>query len=274
MRRSGFACVPALCLALLVSLPFYGQQQPSQNQPETRGPQSQQDQQNQPETRGPDSQQAGQDQENQQTQDPQSQGQQNQNQPEYQGPDTPQGAQEAPPPPPPSAPAPQNVIPEGTSIAIRTNENINTSDAGSSYSAEIRDDVLDPNGQVLIPRHSPARLMVVNTAENNSGKNLALALQSIRVNGHNYQVVTNTTNGGAGGTGIGKNKRTGEYVGGGAVLGTVIGAIAGGGKGAAIGAIAGGAGGAGAQVLTKGKQINVPAESVLTFRLDQPLQLR
>ena len=52
---------------------------------------------------------------------------------------------------------------------------------------------------------------------------------------------------------------------GGAALGTLLGAIAGGGAGAAIGAAAGAAAGAGAQVLTQGKQINVPAESVLTF---------
>jgi len=242
MRSGRFLPVLALGVALLLSLPFWGQQQQSsQNQPETRGPQSQQNPQ------------PGQDQQNQP--------------PEYREPETPQGAQEAPPPPPPA------VIPEGTSITIRTNENINTSDAGSTYSAELRDDVLDPNGQVLIPRHTPARIAVVNTSEN-GGKDLRLALQSIRVNGHSYRVESSTTNGGAGGTGIGKNKRTGEYIGGGAVLGTVIGAIAGGGKGAAIGAIAGGSAGAGAQVLTKGKQINVPAESVLTFRLDQPLLLR
>jgi hypothetical protein len=131
------------------------------------------------------------------------------------------------------------------------------------------------NGQVLIPRGSPARLTVVSTGKSTlGGNNLALALQSINVNGRTYRVETNTSSGGAGGTGIGANKRTGEYVGGGAVLGTVIGAIAGGGKGALVGGILGGAGGAGVQVLTKGKQINVPAESVLTFHLEQPLFLR
>ncbi len=62
--------------------------------------------------------------------------------------------------------------------------------------------------------------------------------------------------------------------GGGAVLGTVIGAIAGGGKGAAIGAVGGGAGGAATQVLTRGKEVNVPAETLLTFKLDQPVTLR
>ena len=48
--------------------------------------------------------------------------------------------------------------------------------------------------------------------------------------------------------GVGANKRTAEMVGGGAVLGTLIGAIAGGGKGAAIGAVAGAGAGAGTLV--------------------------
>jgi hypothetical protein len=62
-------------------------------------------------------------------------------------------------------------------------------------------------------------------------------------------------------------------VGGGAALGTLIGAVAGGGSGAAIGAAVGAAGGAAVQVLTKGDEVRVPAESVLTFRLENPLQL-
>jgi outer membrane lipoprotein SlyB len=73
--------------------------------------------------------------------------------------------------------------------------------------------------------------------------------------------------------GLGKNKRTAEMVGGGAVLGTILGAIAGGGKGAAIGAAAGAAAGAGVQVLTRGKEVKVPAETQLTFQLDQPVNL-
>jgi len=74
--------------------------------------------------------------------------------------------------------------------------------------------------------------------------------------------------------GIGKNTRTATMVGGGAVLGTLLGAIAGGGRGAAIGALAGAAAGAGAQVLTRGKKVDVPPETVLTFRLDQPINLQ
>jgi outer membrane lipoprotein SlyB len=74
--------------------------------------------------------------------------------------------------------------------------------------------------------------------------------------------------------GIGANKRTATHVGGGAALGTIIGAVAGGGKGAAIGAITGAAAGGAVQVLTKGKEIKVPAETELQFHLDQPIQLQ
>lgn len=73
--------------------------------------------------------------------------------------------------------------------------------------------------------------------------------------------------------GPGANRRTAKWVGGGAALGTLIGAIAGGGKGAAIGAAVGAAGGATTQVLTKGSEVKVPAETMLTFQLDQPLRL-
>jgi len=55
------------------------------------------------------------------------------------------------------------------------------------------------------------------------------------------------------------------------LFGTILGAVAGGGKGAGIGALAGGAAGAIGQLATRGKRERVPAESVLTFQLQQPL---
>ena len=54
-------------------------------------------------------------------------------------------------------------------------------------------------------------------------------------------------------------------------LGAIIGGIAAGGKGAAIGAAAGGGAGAGVQILTKGQQVKVPSETLLEFRLQQPV---
>jgi hypothetical protein len=161
-------------------------------------------------------------------------------------------------------------VPAGASIAVRTNETIDTRDVsqGTSYSAQVDRDITGPDGNVLIPRGSEARLVVRRINDNS----LTLDLESVRVNGRIFRV--DTSNAEAGGReALGANKTTGEFVGGGAVLGTLLGAIAGGGKGAAIGALAGAGAGAGAQVLTRGDQVKVPAESVLTFRLERPLHL-
>ena len=64
-----------------------------------------------------------------------------------------------------------------------------------------------------------------------------------------------------------------EKIGGGAVIGTIIGAIAGGGKGAAIGAASGGAAGTGVVLATRGKAATIPSEALLTFRLDGPVTI-
>jgi len=137
------------------------------------------------------------------------------------------------------------------------------------------ENVFDERGQVAIPRSSQAADMVirsVNPGGTVTGGEMVLDLQSVWVNGQTYLVsATDVERRSTGG--IGANRRTGEYVGGGAVLGTLLGAIAGGGKGTAIGALAGAAGGGAAQVLTRGKEVRVPAETQLTFRLDRPLQL-
>jgi hypothetical protein len=168
------------------------------------------------------------------------------------------------------------VLPAGSSLSVRTDESIDERNAaeGRTFGASIVEDVTDGSGRVVIPRGSPATLIVRRISEGGtlSSGNFVLDLESVRVNGRRY--VVNTEDVKKGETGIGANRRTAEYVGGGAVLGTLLGAIAGGGKGAAIGAIAGAAAGGGVQVLTKGKEIRVPAETVLKFRLEEPLRLR
>ncbi len=94
------------------------------------------------------------------------------------------------------------------------------------------------------------------------------------VGGKRYSVVSyDVTRSGDQKDGIGANGQTGKFLGGGALFGTILGAVAGGGKGAGIGALAGGAAGAIGQVATRGRRVRVPAESVLTFQLQQPLNL-
>ena len=168
-----------------------------------------------------------------------------------------------------------NMIPAGTSLQVRTNDPIvaDSSAVGRTFSGEVAGDVVNSTGDTLIPKGSPVTFVVLSTSRGgvNGGGELQLGIQSINMNGTNYAVSGSDVEKGEG---LGANKRTAAMVGGGAVLGTLLGAIAGGGTGAAIGAAAGAAAGAGAEVLTQGRQINVPSESVLTFQLGQDLYLQ
>lgn len=182
-------------------------------------------------------------------------------------------------PQPPSGPiqattTSPGVIPEGTSMAVRTNEGITSRQAGQTFSAQVAQDIEDQTGKTLVPKGSPAELTITEVGSGGAvgTKSIALALRSVTINGKRFNVQT-ADEVQRGGEGLGANRRTATMVGGGAVLGTLLGAVIGGGGGAAAGAAVGAAGGAAAQVLTRGDEVRVPAETVLTFRLDQPLRL-
>ena len=164
------------------------------------------------------------------------------------------------------------VLPAGTELALRTNERIDSREVvqGQTFSAQIAEDIRDTDGSVAIPRGSDAKL-ITRRLEGNG--DITLDVESISVGGRRYRVSTADQELVNNRDGVGANKRTGQFVGGGAVLGAVIGAIAGGGRGAAIGAVAGAGAGAGAEIVTQGKEVHVPAESVIRFRLDRPLKL-
>jgi hypothetical protein len=165
----------------------------------------------------------------------------------------------------------------GTEVPVRSEETIDSSKAveGQTYAAEIAEDVRDPDGDVVIPRGSNAQIVIRSASRGGRFRgtsDLVMDLQSITVEGQQYLISTTDLQQ-RGTPGIGANRRTGEYTGGGAALGAIIGAIAGGGKGAAIGAGAGAGAGALTQVLTKGSSIRVPAETILTFKLDKPVRI-
>jgi hypothetical protein len=176
-----------------------------------------------------------------------------------------------------TVPAQPGLIPAGTTLPIRTEQSIDTdhATAGQTHAAEVTSDVMDATGRVAIPRGSRATLAVteVSTGGAVSSPELQLTLQSVTVGGRTYPVFTPGVERTADRSGLGANRRTATMVGGGAALGTIIGAIAGGGSGALAGAAIGAGAGAVTQVLTKGDRVRVPAETVLNFRLDQPIQL-
>jgi len=170
-----------------------------------------------------------------------------------------------------SAAAQTKLVPKDTDIKVRTDTAIPAKPkANARYTASVSKDVADSTGTVIIPRGSRATLVAVPSSD---GKDTTLDLRSVAVSGQRYLLATQTKTDSSSPGGLGANARTGKYVGGGAAVGAVLGAIFGGGKGAAIGAVAGGAGGAGAQVLT-GRKKEIPPETELSFKLAQDLEMR
>src|ERR1051325_4391335 len=160
-------------------------------------------------------------------------------------------------------------IPPGTHVRVRVDQTIDARDTGEGrvFPATVVEDVHSADGHLVIPRGARAEVIVDRVG----GHDMTLDLESVTVSSRRYMVDANTYE--TGRRAPGKNKRTGEFVGGGALFGTIIGAIAGGGKGAAIGAMVGGAAGAGAQVATRGEHLYTPAETVIENRLEQPLHI-
>jgi hypothetical protein len=169
------------------------------------------------------------------------------------------------------------MLPVGTEIPVRNEETIDSRRAveGQLFAAEMVRDVKDADGAVVVPRGANVQIVIKSSARGghfHGTSDLVLDLQSVSIDGQQYRLDTSNIVD-KGHSGLGGNKRTGEFVGGGAAIGAIIGAIAGGGKGAAIGGGSGAGAGALTEVLTKGGSIRVPAETILTFRLDGPLRV-
>ena len=161
-------------------------------------------------------------------------------------------------------------IPAGTRIRVRTEQPIDVRDYsdGRIYRGTVAEDVVDPSNRLLIPRGADVEMIVQNVGEHE----VAIDLDALSFEGRRYMVNAETYRRSRR-AGVGANERTGKYVGGGALFGTILGAIAGGGKGAAIGALAGAAAGGGAEMATRGHEVHIPPESILTFHLEDPLQV-
>lgn len=178
----------------------------------------------------------------------------------------------APAPAPASAAAGGSVtIPAGQSLLVRMIDGVDSSKnhVGDVFHASLETDLTI--GNTIVARKGTdvyGRLANAEKSGTFSGKSeLQLELTRLVIDGKDYTVVSSDYTL----QGKGQGSSTAKKVGGGAVAGAIIGAIAGGGKGAAIGAAAGSAAGAGVQVLTKGAQVKVPSETLLEFRLQQPV---
>jgi hypothetical protein len=177
-------------------------------------------------------------------------------------------APQTPPPPPPPR---RLIIDQGTQLAIRLIDPIDSekNQSGDAFHATLKAP-LTSDGEVAVPAGTEVtgHLVDVKSAGKFKGQSVVvLQLDSLSFGGKTYTLQTDQYRK----EGSSRGKNTAEKVGGGAIIGGIIGAIAGGGKGAAIGSAAGAGVGAGAQEISKSQQIKLPSETVLNFTLQAPI---
>ncbi len=164
-------------------------------------------------------------------------------------------------------------VPERTAIRVTLDQSVatNRSKPGDHFVATVSEPVVI-NGKTVIPQGARAKGLVVESRE--SGRlmrraRLRLALQTVDVNGQNYDVRTYSH------PRIGRDhkKRNWAWIGGGAAGGAAIGALAGGGTGALIGGPIGAGAGVTVALVTGKKDIKLRAETPLRFELAQPVTI-
>ena len=171
-------------------------------------------------------------------------------------------------------PAPELVIPEGTILSVRLGQAVGTktSSAGDQFTATLAEPVL-VGDQTAVAGGSSATGSVVEAVPLGRFKGAAklrLSLDALSINGKRYRLQAASVDR----TMKGKGKRTGGMIGGGAAFGALVGGLAGGGKGAAIGAAAGAGAGTAGAAYTGNKNIELPAETLLSFKLTQPITIK
>jgi outer membrane lipoprotein SlyB len=176
--------------------------------------------------------------------------------------------------PPPPPPPPQKVtVPAGTVLQVRTVEGLSseTNHETDPWHGTLNSDIT-VDDQTVIPAGAEVegRVMEAHAATHYSGgASLVLGLEKVSFNGKTYQVATDTWERKA----ATRGKNTAEKVGGGAAVGAILGGIFGGGKGAAIGATAGAGAGGAANTVTKGQRVDLRPETLVSFRLQNPISV-
>jgi hypothetical protein len=180
---------------------------------------------------------------------------------------------EANPAPAKPAPQPALVLPRGTRLQVRLNQTIDVkhSASGDRFSGVLAEPIVEGN-TVAVPSGSAAsgEVLVAHKRGHFKGKSvLALTLTRLEVNGAVYRIDTSNL----ARTKKGKGKRSAAFIGGGAGMGMLIGGLATGGVGLLVGGLAGGGAGALGAAFTGNGDLSIPAESVVTFRLQDALTL-
>jgi hypothetical protein len=163
-------------------------------------------------------------------------------------------------------------IPAGTSLAIRINQNISVKSgrAGDHFDGEVVEPVADASNRVVVPRGTPVAGIIDASHRRGHFKGasiLELRLTSMTLNGTRYPLDTHDLTRGK----KGKGKRSAAFIGGGTGLGMLVGGVASGGVGLLVGGLAGAGAGTAAAGLTGNRDVEIPSESIVRFRLADDL---
>jgi hypothetical protein len=161
----------------------------------------------------------------------------------------------------------------GAALQVRLNRSLSTAQnrAGDRFTATLVEPVV-LEGRTVFHKGSQVTGMVEESAPSGRFKgraHLMLALESIQVDGHALALATSVK------TRSGQRhlKRNALWIGGGSGTGALIGGLAGGPVGMVVGAGAGAAAGLAGALVTGRKQVSLPAETLLTFRLRAPVNV-
>jgi hypothetical protein len=170
-------------------------------------------------------------------------------------------------------PQPVNVtVQAGTTLTIRIDQRISvkTSRSGDTFTGELVNPILTDDNHVVLPKGTLVG-GVVDVAHRRGhfkGRSLLeLRLTSVTMNGTRYPLATQDL----ATSKKGKGKRSAALIGGGAGLGMLVGGLASGGVGLAVGGLVGGGAGTAVAGLTGNRDIDLPAESVVRFKLANDL---
>jgi outer membrane murein-binding lipoprotein Lpp len=166
-------------------------------------------------------------------------------------------------------------VPAGTNLTIRINQHISvkTSHAGDRFTGEVEEPVVGRGDRVVIPRGAPVSGVVVASHRRGHFKGssiLELRLTYLTLNGSRYALDTSDLTR----TKKGKGKRSAAIIGGGAGAGMLVGGLATGGVGLLVGGLVGGGGGTLLSGLTGNRDIEIPAESIVRFKLADNLVIQ
>ena len=168
----------------------------------------------------------------------------------------------------------ESELPSGMALRVRLDQDLSTSrnQAGETFTASLDEPVV-VDGREILPRGTrfTGRVTAAKSSGHLEGRGvLGITLTSFELKGESYPITTSLD---TRATQSHKNRNL-KFIGGGTGLGAIVGAIAGHGKGALIGAGAGAAAGTATAAATGKQAVEIPAESVFSFRLKAPVRVK